>query len=124
MPDYLSLQWFTEAAELVAGSASLAEASAGVHLVVQQTVTSDDADPIVWFVEFEDGRVRLERGAAAAPTITFTCDRATAEGVHAGTIAAQSEFIGGRLRVGGDIAALLAHGEMFAALDDVLAPLR
>ena len=131
MPDYLSPEWFATATELVATASAegrFAPTTAGVHLVVEQTVHRPDDSVAVWHVVIDDGSMALIAGPAADGArhadLTFSCDLATATGVRDGTIGAQSAFIDGRLRLGGDITALLAHGEMFATLDDVLAPLR
>jgi hypothetical protein len=131
MPEYLSPEWFATATELVATASTegrFGPSTADVHLVVEQTVRRSDDSVAVWHVVIDDGSVALVPGAAAGSgrhaDLTFSCDIVTAVGVRDGTIGAQSAFIDGRLRLGGDITALLAHGEMFATLDDVLAPLR
>lgn len=123
MPDYLSPEWFTAAHVLVSGDAGLAGRSRGVRLVVGQTVTLHDI-ATSWHVRFDDGSVSLHVGRAEDADVTFSCDRATAEGIRTGTASAQAAFIAGQLRVGGSVTALLEHGELFALLDDVLAPLR
>jgi alkyl sulfatase BDS1-like metallo-beta-lactamase superfamily hydrolase len=123
MPEYLSAEWFDVAHALLSSDDGLADRSRGVRLVVGQTVTTDD-ERISWHVRFDDGRVSLHAGAADDADVTFSCDRATAEGIQTGTTSAQAAFIAGQLRVGGSLTALLEHGELFAALDDVLAPLR
>ena len=51
-------------------------------------------------------------------------DRATADAVHEGRTSAQAAFMAGHLKVGGDVGALLAHQELLAELNDVLAHLR
>lgn len=127
MPDYLSPEWFDAAAALVAGSTLLAERTTGVNLVLEQTVEiGEDADGerIIWHVDLNDGSVALLMGAAPAPDVTFRCDLATAEGIRTGALSAQVAFMTGNLRIGGSVGALIENGELFAALDDVLAPLR
>ena len=127
MPDYLSPEWFDAASTLVAGSTALAARTSGVNLVLEQTVedaVDPEADPIVWHIDFNDGAVALEVGAAPAADVTFRCDRETAEGIRSGTLSAQVAFMTGQLRIGGSVSALIENGELFAALDDVLAPLR
>jgi hypothetical protein len=123
MADYLSPEWFDAAHAALSIDPVLADRSRGIHLVVEQTVTTDGA-PTTWHVRFDDGRVSLHVGHADAADVTFSCDRSTADGVHTGSTSAQVAFIAGQLRVGGSVNALLEHGELFASLDDVLAPLR
>lgn len=123
MADYLSPAWFTAADAALSGDPRLAQASRGVHLVLQQTV-ADPAPGVTWQIRIEDGSVRLLATPADDATVTFRCDRATAEAVHDGRTSAQAAFIAGHLRVGGDVGALLAHQELLAGLNDVLAHLR
>jgi len=123
VPDYLSPEWFDIAADLLAADSALSEITQGVHFVLQQSVTGD-GETIVWQVSFNDGEVSLLRGTNADADVTFTCDRGIAESIRSGTTSAQTAFIAGQLRIGGSVGALLQHGEMLAALDDVLAPLR
>ena len=127
MPEYLSDEWFTSAAAALDDDATLQEASRGVQLVFEQRVTppgAADTPGIEWHVVLDDGRVSLHRGPAADPTVTFSCDRDTAIAIQCGATSAQAAFMDGRMRLGGDVAALLAHQHLFSGLDDVLGPLR
>ncbi|HEV2068894.1 MAG TPA: SCP2 sterol-binding domain-containing protein [Acidimicrobiales bacterium] len=101
MPRFLSHQWIEEASAAAATSPELAEASAGVHLVVQQVVTGGpDAD------------------------VTFTTDWESAVAVATGTASAQDAFTSGRLRVRGDVTALLRHARALDGLHAAFAGLR
>ena len=120
---YLSDEWFEAAAAAIASSAELRAASGGVHLTLQQSVTDGD-DILVWHVHFADGAVGLHRGATPSPTVTFSCDRATAEDIGNGEHSAQSAFMAGRLRLGGDVRMLLDNSDLLSSLNDALAPLR
>ena len=51
-------------------------------------------------------------------------DYATASSVAAGDLSAQLAFMEGRVRLGGDVAALLAASGALSRVDDVLAPIR
>ena len=123
MPAYLSPEWFDAADRLVREDPTLRERSRGVHVTVQQTVTDGDAST-TWHLVLDDGAVSLRVGAADAPDVWFTCDRATADAVREGRESAPTAFISGRLRLGGSTTALLEHASVFTALDDVLGPLR
>jgi hypothetical protein len=120
---YLSDEWFEAAASAIASSTELRSASSGVHLTLQQSVIDGD-DTLVWHVHFADGDVGLHRGATPSPTVTFSCDRATAEAIRNGEHSAQSAFMGGHLRLGGDVRLLLDNSELLSSLHDALAPLR
>jgi alkyl sulfatase BDS1-like metallo-beta-lactamase superfamily hydrolase len=123
VPEYLSPDWLAAASELVASSATLAERSRGVHLVLSQTV-QDDAGDISWALRLDDGTASLTVGRADDATVTFTCARATADAIHSGERSAQAAFIAGDLRIGGDVSALMQHAPLFADLDEVLSTLR
>ena len=74
-------------------------------------------------------RLRRRRGGVRAgraddADVTFTQDRATARAIADGELAAQTAFMAGRLRTGGDLTRLLAHREALADLDDVFADVR
>jgi hypothetical protein len=56
--------------------------------------------------------------------VTFTQDRTTAAAIATGRLSAQAAFIDGRLRVGGDLSALLDRAAELAALDDLFASAR
>lgn len=127
MPEYLSDAWFAEAAAALAADDSICEASRGVHLVFEQRVTPSGADAapgIIWHVELDDGAVALHRGPADEPTVTLSCDLDTAEAIQSGRASAQAAFMNGRLRLGGDVRALLAHQGIFQGLTDALAHVR
>ena len=71
-----------------------------------------------------DGRLRVERGRVAEPDLTFTQDRATAEAIHRGELSAQAAFMQGRLRLGGDLRAVIDRAGELGAIDDVLGSVR
>jgi ubiquinone biosynthesis protein UbiJ len=123
MVDYLSRAWFEAADAALSADPRLAEAARGVHLVLQQSV-DDPAPGVTWHIRIDDGSVHLVPATADDATVTFRCDRATAEAVHQGRTSAQAAFMAGHLRVGGDVGALLAHQELLSGLNDVLADLR
>jgi hypothetical protein len=127
MPTYLSAEWLEAAAAAVAESRPLRDAAVTPALVVQQTVHadgSDRADDVTWHVVFGPDGIRWTSGAHPSPDVTFTCDVDTAWAVQSGAESAQAAFMAGRLRVGGDAGALIAHQGALADLDDALAELR
>jgi hypothetical protein len=123
VPEYLSPAWFDAADRALRADVGLAAASRGVHLVLQQTVEGPGPD-VTWHIRVADGEVALHVGEADDATVTFRCDRSTADDVQQGRTSAQAAFMAGHLRVGGDVSALLANQELLAGLTDVLAPLR
>lgn len=110
--------------ELLRSDPGLRESIADIRLVLEQTVSRHDADPLTWHVVFDHGDVALAAGPADRPDVTLTCTETVARAINQGSTSAQSAFMTGELRIGGDIAALLAHAELLSTLTDALAPLR
>jgi putative sterol carrier protein len=114
-----------EAARLaIARDASLARATAGVRLTIEHVVVDGPEGTARWHVTIDDGEVALSKGPAVDPDLRFTTDYATASSIAAGTLGAQRAFVEGRLRVGGDLAALIRHHKALATIDDALAGVR
>ena len=94
-----------------------------VQLVVQQVVTDAGGD-VPYVIAIADGRVRVRSGRAERSDVSFTQDRATAAAIARGELSAQVAFLDGRLRLGGDLRAVLARAGDLAALDDAFAATR
>jgi putative sterol carrier protein len=120
--EHLSPAWIAALAE----AASQAEAPEGIDLVVQQVVIDGGPEgaEAAYAVEVAGGRVAVRAGRVDAPDITFTQDRATATAIARGELSAQSAFLDGRLRVGGDLSAALAAARVLSSLTDVFGAAR
>ncbi len=96
-----------------------------LRLRVQQVVPDGpDGHEVAYLLEVADGTVRVHRGRADEADVTFTQDLATAEAIHRGELSAQAAFMDGRLRLGGDLRAVLDRAGALAAIDDVFAAAR
>lgn len=96
-----------------------------VNLVIQQVVTDGpDGREVVYVVEAAGGRLSVRSGRTDSPDLTFTQDHATALAIHRGQLSAQAAFMDGRMRLGGDLRAVLERAEVLAGLDDVFAATR
>lgn len=126
--EYLSPEWLVAAAALVAADPALAAAAAAHELVVEYRVDAPRGDgpgePVVYHLRLSGGAAALVPGTAPDPDVRFRCDHATALAVARGELGAQRAFMEGRLRIGGDVRAIVAAQEVFAAVGDVLAPIR
>lgn len=118
---FLSPDWVDALDRAARDSTELAEATADAELVIEQRVEPDVA---TYHITIDHGRVRVQAGPAAAPSLRFTEDVDTARAIAAGTESAQRAFMTGRLKVGGDIAQLLRHQSVLPALGDVFASVR
>jgi hypothetical protein len=121
---YLSDEWLAELDRAAAADDGLRRATAGHHLVVQHDVTLGPDGDVTFHVDIDDGTVSFRPGAAASPTVTFTQDHETASAVGKGELSAQGAFMTGRLRVAGDLPALVDHHDALVGVDDVFAEVR
>lgn len=138
MPTFLSDAWVAALDDAARSLPALVEATRGIHLTLEQVVTpspTDGDDPgseatdgpttsfrtFRWHLVVADGSVRFHPGAATDPTIRFTTDQATALAITMGQLSSTEAFMSGRLRIGGDTTALVAHHDLFAGVSGVFA---
>jgi alkyl sulfatase BDS1-like metallo-beta-lactamase superfamily hydrolase len=118
---FLTDEWFREAAA-AAGDARVDD---DLRIVIQQVVTDGPhGEDLPYVVTVGDGTLSVQRGWADVADVTFTQDRRTAEAIHRGELSAQTAFIEGRLRLGGDLRALIDRAGALATIDDVLGAAR
>jgi putative sterol carrier protein len=115
--EHLSPEWI----DALGAAAADAEAPDGIDLVVQQIVLDADRGEVAYAVRVTDGTVSVQPGRVDDADITFTQDRATATAIARGELSAQSAFLEGRLKVGGDLSAALAAARVLSGLGDVFA---
>jgi len=119
VPEFLSDEWIAA----LDRAAQHAQVDPSLSLVVQQVVNGPDG-AVTYHVSFDGGRVQVRPGPAPEPTVTFTLDRATAEAIATGEESAQSAFMAGRLRLGGDVTVLLDAHEALERLAGLFAEVR
>jgi hypothetical protein len=113
---YLSDEWFDQL-----GAAPERPGDGGHQLVLQHVVTGGPSGETRYHVLITDGRAQIIRGVAADPDVTFAEDYATAASIASGQLSAPTALLAGRIRVAGDMAALVARqGEL--AVDDPVPP--
>jgi hypothetical protein len=123
VPRYLSDEWFAAADQAGAASTRGHDERAGA-LVVQHVVTGGPAGNRSFQVVLDAGGLQITPGEAAHATVTFTLDYDAAAAIARGELSAQAAFMAGRLRVGGDLRALVDHHRAHQELDDVLGAVR
>jgi hypothetical protein len=118
--DYLSDAWL-DALTSAASATSVGEVTNGGPLVVQTVITDGPRGEVTYHLVLDGPALAVRRGRAERPTVTFTQDFETAADVASGRTSAQAAFMGGDIRVGGDVTALIEHRAALAAFDEVMA---
>lgn len=123
MAEFLSDGWLDDVERAAARSSGV---PAELRLVVQQVVLDAPGgdELVVYSLRLADGTVTFERGRRADADVTFVQDRATAAAVAQGQLSAQSAFLSGDLRVGGDLRVALRQASAITAIDDIFAEVR
>lgn len=91
-------------------------AGVGVDPALELTLVQRIDDVDVWTVRLSGGQATVVAGGDPAPDIRLSCDRATAEAIRDGRLSPQRAFLDGRLRIGGDVAAMIEHRAALAAI--------
>lgn len=121
MAEFLTDQWLDE----LDVAAREAELPPELRLVVQQVIPDGpDGIEVAYAVEVAGGTMAVRRGRIDHADVTFTQDLATARAIHGGELSAQAAFMEGRLRLGGDLRAVIERAGDLAAIDDVFATVR
>ena len=123
MAEFLSDEWIAAMNSAASGSDSLRRATAKVRLTIQQVVKQGQ-DERCYLVRVDHGKVTVESGRDPAADLTITEDAETAAAVARGEMTPQIAFMLGRIRVSGDMPALMATYEALADVDDAFAPVR
>jgi len=98
--------------------------SPDLRLTLQQVVVEERGAGVAYVIRIADGRISVEPGVDPAPDVTLTQDRTTAMAVARAELSAQSAFMSGRLRVGGDLRGVLDRAQELAVVADVFAAVR
>lgn len=117
----MSPEWIASLDSAARGDDEVRRAAAELDVVIQQTVTGvpPDHHRHSYHVVLTPSAVGVREGPAAGPTISFTADYHTAIAISRGQLDAQSAFVEGRLRVGGDLRRLLDAQTALAGLTHV-----
>lgn len=100
-------------------------------VVIEHRVTGTAGGEVRYCLTVRPDGLEVHAGAAGSgqpasdlPVVTLTSDEHTARAIASHQQAPQRAFLTGRLRLGGDIAALLANRRALAALGDLFAEVR
>jgi putative sterol carrier protein len=121
---FLTPAWFDELNATANQSQELKESTARTQLTLQQVVRDGPDGDVTYVMRIDRGSVRAEPGPAANADATFTQDYDTATAVVKGDLNAQAAFMTGRIRVSGNMSALLEHQGSLIGLDGVFEQVR
>lgn len=121
---YLSDEWIDEFAAAARRSEALKSATADARIRLQQRITTSPFGDVEYWVDVDHGEVTVGKGAMDDPDVVFEQDYLSARAVSTGSMAAQTAFKTGKIKLRGDMDLLMANHATFAGLDEVFADLR
>lgn len=98
-----------DASEALGNDAAFQSAITNVDLALQFHVTDAPQGEVAYSLVIGDGSARLELGEVDDAEVTVTNDYDTAVGISKGDLNTQMAFMTGKLKVTGNMAALLMH---------------
>ena len=117
MAEFLSDAWIADLDRAARSAAVPSELS----LTVQQVVLDERGVESSYVVRIAEGRATVEAGRSDDVDITITQDRATAGEIARGELSAQTAFMSGRLRIGGDLREVIERARELATIEDIFA---
>lgn len=124
VPAYLSDEWLLAMDDVMKHHAGLATATAETSIVIQNVITGTPTGTVRYFIWLDHGLSQINAGVKPGADVTFTTDHATARAINGGHESAQTAFMAGRLRIGGDTRVLIANQGALTQLDDLFARVR
>ena len=112
MAPFLSAEWLADL-DAAARRADVA----GEPFTIEHRIADADAGELRYHVTIDGDGARVAAGAADAPTVTFVQDEATARAITSGRLGGRQAVIDGRIRVHGDVSALIDRRDDLARLD-------
>ena len=107
---FLSEEWMAAMGEAANGDDGFKTAAASGDLKLQFTVTEiPEGDDVDYTLTLEGGSVNLAPGADDSVDATITNDYQTASAISKGELNTQMAFMTGKVKVGGNMAALLMN---------------
>ena len=117
---FLTEEWL----DAMNAAASGVEVPADVAVVVGQEVSGTPHGDVAYCFAVDDGALRLTWGSTEGADITVLQDYDTAVALARGELPAQQAVAEGRLKLRGDMGALVRNGPVLAAISDVFRSVR
>lgn len=124
MANYLSPEWFEHLGAACRGTDVADEEQSDKTLVLQHLVSAAPSGEVSYYLRLSEDGVTIVPGRAPHPDVTFAEDYATAAAIAKGDVTAPAALLAGRIRVGGNLSALVTHQGMLAIDDPIPVALR
>ncbi len=91
--------------------AFIPEKAAGLDATIQFKFTGEE--PGEWYATIKDGKCEVAKGAHASPKMTLTADSADYVKIFTGELDGMQAFMGGKLKLAGDLNLAMKLTQMF-----------
>lgn len=108
---FLSQEWLEALEAALNGNEAVLKAAKGTHARVQQIVVKDDEELGYW-IEIDDGAIRMGMGTAESPSVTVTSDYDTAVALAKGELSPMAAFFSGKVEISNMMAAMGLQGPL------------
>ena len=119
MPSFLSPSWLEQLTALAGG-----DQVGAAPTVVQLVVTDGPDGDVAFLLDVDAGHVRARPGRDPLAIVTLTVSWDTAVRLHQGTLTAREAFLGGLVRVRGDVRVIVEAASGLSRLGPALTALR
>ncbi len=120
MAKFLSEEYIVAANAALSASDSFQSAITNVNLSMQFHVTDGPEGDIDYSIAIADGSAEIALGQLDGAEVTVTNDYETAVGISTGEVNTQMAFMTGKVKVDGNMAALLMNQNVLNQLTSVL----
>jgi hypothetical protein len=121
---FLSQEWIDEVNAAARGAGPPVGARPDTRLVIQQVVAGGPEGDVRYAVRVGEGTVDVRMGEASEADVVVTEDHETAVALSRGELSPQAAFMTGRIRVSGDMAAVMANQGLLHELDRLFVDVR
>jgi hypothetical protein len=122
--EFLSLGWIDALDRAVRETSPLPALGASGRIVLEQRVIGAPRGEVTYHLVIESAGARVAPGPVADADLVMITGYESACGINRGSTNAQRELGAGRLKITGDIGALLARADVLTTLGDAFASLR
>ncbi|MDQ4133687.1 MAG: SCP2 sterol-binding domain-containing protein [Actinomycetota bacterium] len=124
MARFLSADWLEQASGAVTAASGDVRLPHDVSLAVRQVVRGGPEGDVAYTVRFGNGGIEFTAGGEGDADVVVTSPYETAVSISKGDLSPAVALASGALRVSGKVGLLAEHREAWAALGDLLAPVR